>query len=55
MLFEKGKFPNELKQSIVKPIFKNGNQRDQTNYRPISMLSTVSTIYFEKAMATRLS
>lgn len=51
--FEKCEFPNELKQPIGKPMYKNGSQRDLTDFGPISMLSALSKP-FEKAMATRL-
>ena len=42
-----GKFPNKLKIAKVFPIFKNGSKSDPSNYRPISILTTISKI-FEK-------
>ena len=34
----------DLKQAKIIPIFKNGEQQDCNNYRPISLLSTISKI-----------
>lgn len=48
-----GVFPEKLKTSIVKPIYKKGNQDLLESYRPISLLSSFSKI-FEKAMCIRL-
>ena len=42
-----GIFPSQLKCAKVFPIFKGGVKSDPTNYRPISILPTVSKI-FEK-------
>jgi hypothetical protein len=42
-----------MKFSIIKPIFKNGNKINLTNYRPISLL-TFSEV-FEKALSNRLT
>ena len=47
--FENGLFPDELKLTKVIPIFKNGDKRDITNYRHISVLSFLSKI-FEKTI-----
>ena len=40
-------FPSQLQQSKVLPIFKGGTKSDPLNYRPISILPTISKI-FEK-------
>ena len=44
---DSGIFPSQLKQAKVHPIFKGGDKSDPNNYRPISILPTVSKI-FEK-------
>jgi Reverse transcriptase (RNA-dependent DNA polymerase) len=43
--FSNGVFPNELKIARVKPIFKGGDPLDMNNYRPISVLSSLSKIF----------
>ena len=48
-----GGFPNQLKQAKVYPIFKNGENDDPSNYRPISILPTISKI-FEKHVNSHL-
>ena len=40
-----GIFPNELKISRVRPLFKNGNTSNINNYRPISILPSISKIF----------
>jgi hypothetical protein len=42
-----GTFPTRLKYSMVKPLFKKGDNKDIKNYRPISLLTSFSKI-FEK-------
>jgi hypothetical protein len=49
-----GVFPDRLKYAIVKPIHKKGDKTDVSNYRPISLLTTLSKI-FEQVMYRRLS
>jgi len=49
----KGIFPDRLKCSIIKPLYKKGNKRNVSNYRPISLLTSFSKI-FEKVIQTRL-
>ena len=39
-----GIFPEDLKNAIVSPIYKNGDKSDCSNYRPISVLSTIAKI-----------
>ena len=48
-----GQFPDKLKIAKVFPIFKNGDKTDPSNYRPISILPTISKI-FEKHVNTHL-
>ena len=51
--FEKGVFPNSLKKAIVLPLYKKGDQATLSNYRPISILPTMSKLV-EKCLKTRL-
>uniref|UniRef100_A0A1B6LDU6 Reverse transcriptase domain-containing protein n=1 Tax=Graphocephala atropunctata TaxID=36148 RepID=A0A1B6LDU6_9HEMI len=53
MSFQSGKFPHQLKLAKVIPIFKQGDQSDALNYRPISQISTFSKV-IEKIVLTRL-
>jgi hypothetical protein len=48
-----GTFPNRLKYVILKPLHKNGNKHEESNYRPISLLIAFSKI-FEKVIYNRL-
>jgi hypothetical protein len=49
-----GLFPTCLKYSVVIPLLKKGDKKDIKNYRPISLLTSFSTI-FEKVIYIRLS
>ena len=40
-----GIFPDQLKLAMVFPIHKNGSKSDPANYRPISILPTISKIF----------
>jgi hypothetical protein len=51
---ESGKFPTKLKQCRVIPIFKSGNASECDNYRPISLLSSISKV-LEKIVAEKLT
>ena len=44
-MLKSGHFPSELKISRVKPLFKNGDPAMFSNYRPISLLSSMFKIY----------
>ena len=48
-----GIFPEELKIAKVKPLYKKGDNFCLNNYRPISLLPTISKI-FERVMFTQL-
>jgi hypothetical protein len=48
-----GKFPTRFKQCRVIPIFKNGSRLECDNYRPISLLSSISKV-LEKIVAEKL-
>ena len=49
-----GIFPDSLKIARVVPIYKSGDPTDLNNYRPISVLPTLSKI-FERAMSNRVN
>ncbi|KAJ8704093.1 hypothetical protein PYW07_013387 [Mythimna separata] len=51
--FEKAVFPDQFKLAKVIPIFKKGSNTDPKNYRPISLLPTLSKV-FEKIIKHRL-
>ena len=51
--FSSGCFPDCLKIARVLPLFQKGNHEDPSNYRPISILPTLSKV-FEKVMSKRI-
>lgn len=51
--FHSGIFPNAYKKALLHPIFKSGDKSNSANYRPISVLSTLSKI-MEKLLNKRL-
>lgn len=53
LCFRQGCFPDKLKIAKVIPIFKSGDLEDENNYRPISILPSISKV-FEKAIVHRL-
>ncbi len=50
LCFRQGYFPDKRKIAKVIPVFKSGGKGDVNNYRPISVLPSLSKI-FEKAIA----
>ena len=51
--YETNTFPNNMKKALIKAIHKKGNPDDISNYRPISILPTLSKI-FERAAVDQL-
>lgn len=51
---DNNEFPNLMKFSKILPLFKNGSKTDPSNYRPISILPSLSKI-FEKLMLQQLT
>ena len=49
-----GKFPCSWKEAKVKPLFKTGAKDDKNNYRPVSILPTVSKL-IEKWIESQFS
>ena len=52
--FSSGIFPDILKKGTITPIFKHGDAKNTSNFRPITILPLFSKI-FEKCMSTRLT
>ena len=52
--FALGIFPDHMKLAMITPIFKGGSKLDVSNYRPVSVLPTISKV-LEKLMLTRLT
>ena len=53
LCFLKGIFPNELKKSIVTPVYKKGDKSITENYRPISVINNIAKL-LEMCMKSRL-
>ena len=49
-----GCFPSNLKLADVTPIFKKGDRLDKSNYRPVSILSSLSKI-FERLLFNQIN
>ena len=45
VLFDRGRYPDSWTESIIVPLFKNGNQNDTNNYRGISLCDISSKLY----------
>lgn len=51
--FHSATFPKDLKKSIITPVYKSGDRANISNYRPISVLTSLSKIV-EKLLNNRL-
>jgi hypothetical protein len=52
-MLAQGVYPERLKFSLIKPVYKSGDKSSSSNYRPISLLPVFSKI-FEKVIYKRL-
>jgi hypothetical protein len=52
--FDTGVFPEKLKESRIVPIFKTGDPKSCDNYRPISLVNTISKL-LEKIVSIKLT
>lgn len=53
LCFEQGVFPSAFKLALITPVHKGGDKTDPSNYRPISVLLSISKI-LEKLINRRL-
>lgn len=53
LCLDQGIFPKIFKQSIITPVYKGGDRDDVSNYRPISVLPSISKV-LEKIINKRL-
>lgn len=53
-IFCTGIFPSVLKKAIVVPLYKQGNREQMVNYRPISLISSVSKL-IEKCIVHKVT
>ena len=52
--FLKKKFPSDLKQAHVRPIFKKSDTEDPNNYRHISISAALSKVFEKKSFVNKL-
>ena len=53
-IVDESRFPNYQKLADVSPIYKKGDRLDKNNYRPVSILPSISKI-FERLMLTQIN
>ena len=44
IIFEKGKVPNDLRKTLIKPLYKKGDKSEYGNYRGINLVSEGSKL-----------
>ena len=49
-----GRFPNRAKRAAVAPLYKGDDRTQVKNYRPVSILNTISKVY-EKALKQQIA
>lgn len=54
MCASRGTYPDDLKKSLIRPIYKQGSHLEYTNYRPIAILSVINKIV-EKVLVKQVS
>lgn len=52
--FETGEFPLAFKIAVIKPLFKSGSKKIVSNYRPISLISSLAKV-IETVMKNRIA
>lgn len=53
VILASGKFPRQLKESIVVPVYKSGDKHQLSNYRPIMLINTLAKVV-ESCVRSRL-
>ncbi|CAH0563181.1 unnamed protein product [Brassicogethes aeneus] len=53
LIFETGVIPTAMKESVVTPVYKAGDKKQTTNYRPISVINNFAKL-FELCLKARL-
>lgn len=54
MIFDTGIYPSAFKTAVIQPLYKNGDKTETCNYRPISIISSLSKIV-EKILKFRIN
>ena len=54
LIFNRGAFPSILKKAVIVPIYKSGNKKLTTNYRPIALTTSITKLV-EKCIKLRLN
>ena len=53
LIYDSGKYPDQWSESMVKPLFKSGDETDPNNYRGIAISSCLSKLFI-KTLSNRL-